>query len=279
MEAMRILIIGLGSIGTRHARNALAMGHEVLAVDPRYTSPGPVSSASDAPWCSRTPEEAYESLRPDAVVVASPPALHFEHASQAIIRGIPTFVEKPLTIDHAEAEVLVSLAQVNGVTLATGFMLRALPQLRGIRLATTNESLLSARFWCHWESKAKTYEWPGVLAETAHELDAAQWLYGPLRDVRVTTLEPYVADIWLHTQEGHEVNLYLTADGRYNYSRGIQMFGTFDCLAQYGQKDIEPCYVEELKAFLDGTPLATGEDGLAAVRLAAQIEAAAKVQT
>ncbi len=64
--------------------------------------------------------EDYRELldRPlDAVIVASPHTLHYEHARAALERGLPVLVEKPMTTNGTEAWELVRLATEKGVEL------------------------------------------------------------------------------------------------------------------------------------------------------------------
>jgi predicted dehydrogenase len=53
----------------------------------------------------------------DAVVVASSPNMHYEHARLALANGLHVLVEKPMTITAAEARELVSLAAEHGKQL------------------------------------------------------------------------------------------------------------------------------------------------------------------
>jgi predicted dehydrogenase len=50
----------------------------------------------------------------DAVVVASPHGLHFEHAQAALTAGLHVLVEKPMTTRARDAQALVDLAQQKG---------------------------------------------------------------------------------------------------------------------------------------------------------------------
>ena len=91
---MKILIVGLGSIGQRHARNLRAIGGdriELLAYRVRGSSPL-LSGTSDP--AGVTPEQAYgirtvtdlgQALeeRPDAAVIANPSSLHLAVARAA----------------------------------------------------------------------------------------------------------------------------------------------------------------------------------------------------
>jgi predicted dehydrogenase len=53
----------------------------------------------------------------DAVIVASPHTLHYQHAAAALARGLHVMVEKPITTSAADARALVDLAREKGVHL------------------------------------------------------------------------------------------------------------------------------------------------------------------
>lgn len=73
---MRVLVIGYGSIGKRHAANIEALGHHVLIHDP------PLGR-----------QQRFKGF--DAAVICSPPALHLKHVAKMARRAIPCLVEKP----------------------------------------------------------------------------------------------------------------------------------------------------------------------------------------
>lgn len=56
----------------------------------------------------------------DAVVLATPAAMHHEHARLALEAGKHALVEKPLALSAAECDDLVAVATANGVTLMVG---------------------------------------------------------------------------------------------------------------------------------------------------------------
>lgn len=59
-----------------------------------------------------------ERTRPDLVVVATPPALHFDHAKAALEAGAHVLCEKPFVPTLAEADQLIALASAKGRLLA-----------------------------------------------------------------------------------------------------------------------------------------------------------------
>ncbi|HEY9828237.1 MAG TPA: Gfo/Idh/MocA family oxidoreductase, partial [Stenomitos sp.] len=56
----------------------------------------------------------------DAVVVATPPALHYPVAKDCLEHGLNVLVEKPLTLNSHDAEELISLANEKQLTLMVG---------------------------------------------------------------------------------------------------------------------------------------------------------------
>ena len=62
-----------------------------------------------------------------AVVIATPAALHCLQAKEAILSGKDVFVEKPLALRYHEGQELVELAEVHGVILMVGHILEYHP--------------------------------------------------------------------------------------------------------------------------------------------------------
>jgi len=64
--------------------------------------------------------DAVLARRPEAVVVSSPHALHHAHAASALEAGAHVLVEKPMTLDPAEARDLVARARRAGRQIIVG---------------------------------------------------------------------------------------------------------------------------------------------------------------
>ncbi|OGL43829.1 MAG: hypothetical protein A2161_10885 [Candidatus Schekmanbacteria bacterium RBG_13_48_7] len=61
------------------------------------------------------------SVQMNAIVIATPPSMHFQHASQALESGLDVLLEKPMTLNHIDGENLVSLAEKNQKILMVGY--------------------------------------------------------------------------------------------------------------------------------------------------------------
>src|ERR1700688_1176432 len=118
---MKALVVGGGSIGSRHLRNL-----QKLKVDHLGLVESDASRREEI--AAELPVKTFSRLHdgldwtPTFVVVATPTHLHAEHALETIRAGLPVFVEKPLShtlagicemADLVEKQKLVSLVGCN----------------------------------------------------------------------------------------------------------------------------------------------------------------------
>ncbi|MFF5565151.1 Gfo/Idh/MocA family protein [Streptomyces sp. NPDC012623] len=71
--------------------------------------------------------ESLLSVDLDAAFVHAPTATHPDIVRQLVAAGVPTYVDKPIAYEYAEAERVVRLADEAGVSLAVGFNRRYAP--------------------------------------------------------------------------------------------------------------------------------------------------------
>ncbi|WP_199566493.1 Gfo/Idh/MocA family protein [Streptomyces corynorhini] len=71
--------------------------------------------------------ESLLSVDLDAAFVHTPTATHTDIVCQLVAAGVPTYVDKPIAYEYADAERVVRLADEGGVSLAVGFNRRYAP--------------------------------------------------------------------------------------------------------------------------------------------------------
>lgn len=210
---MKVLVLGHGSMGKRHAENASALGHAVTVYDPRYSA-------------ERDDEQRFWDDAPDAVVIASPASEHVRQLDVATRLGIPAYVEKPLT--NAET----STASLFGALVTVGYNMR---YLRGVdRMIDWLSSLgtpMHARFYVYCD-RAK---WPGqfyadTLSECSHEIDLAMHILGPATLVSAMCDETSHAwTVLLRHESGCQTTIHI-CDAWPEYERGGEIIGRDDIL-------------------------------------------------
>ncbi len=89
---MKVLVVGLGSMGKRRVRNLLALGVTgITGFDVREDR----RNEAAGKYGIRTSSDVDTALqeRPDAVVISTPPDLHIGYALKAVNAGVPFFSE------------------------------------------------------------------------------------------------------------------------------------------------------------------------------------------
>jgi predicted dehydrogenase len=217
---MRALVVGLGSIGRRHARNwsALKLGPVAVCRQRRLPQPEPLElNAFEYDDLDR----ALERERPDVVFVTNPTALHVPTAIAALDAGAHVFVEKPLGSSLDRVAELLDLACKRGRLLMVAYNLRFHPGL--LRLKTLLDSnavgrLISVRAevgeflpdWHPWEDYRHGYAarrelGGGAVLTFSHELDALCWLLGAPR--RVTAMAAQTSSLDIDVEDVAEIVL------------------------------------------------------------------------
>lgn len=114
-QLIRVGIIGAGLFGQRHARVFSAMpGVDVTAIADLDEQKGqPVAERYSARFYTQY-QDLMESADTDALVIATPDAMHYSIAMEALRTNQAILLEKPMTTDLAEAEAIYSAAMARG---------------------------------------------------------------------------------------------------------------------------------------------------------------------
>lgn len=199
----RLLIVGLGSIGSRHARLARMLLPGVQIVALRHQScQDPQSMGVD--YCVTNLTEALE-FRPQAAVIANPATHHLEVALPLAQAGVHLLIEKPISSSIHRVAELIDTCRLQGTVLMTGYNMRFLPSLQRFRELLGEKlcgRVLSVRaevgqYLPSWRPNsdyrqnvsAKAELGGGVLLELSHEIDYLRWLFGEVEWVNAILLK------------------------------------------------------------------------------------------
>ena len=187
-----IAVLGLGSIGLRHARNALALGETVIGFDPSPERRALLESHGGTTTDSR--DAALDAAA--AAVIASPSDRHEDDLAAAIGAGRHALVEKPLGHRRGRLPELLDQAEAAGLVVAAALNLRVHPCVVLARHALAEGRLgqvlwgrfLAALYLPDWrpgqdwrQGYANDPRTGGAIFDYIHEFDLAAHLLGRFR--------------------------------------------------------------------------------------------------
>jgi predicted dehydrogenase len=134
MNPVRVGIIGCGYWGPNLIRNFVELpGSDVIAVsDLRQERLAHIKSRFPSIKVTQDYEALFH-MGLDGVVIATPPATHYQLARESLLHNLPVMVEKPLTLSSGECLELMRLSRMKGLALMVGHTFEYHPAVRTLR--------------------------------------------------------------------------------------------------------------------------------------------------
>lgn len=193
---MKLLVLGCGSIGRRHALSASMLGLEVSVADADGARAEAVAREIGAAAWREDPAAAL-AAGPEAVVVATPNTLHVAHARAALESGAHVLIEKPVSHDLDGLDDLAALAARQG---KAAFVVCNMRYHKGVEtLWNSREALGAVRYArAHYGNYlpnmrpgadyrnlycSRAASGGGVIFDTIHEIDYLMWFFGSVSEV------------------------------------------------------------------------------------------------
>jgi predicted dehydrogenase len=213
---LHVVVVGCGSIGSRHARNLRTLGVGALALCDLDASRA-LRLATDVGATATGGDLGVllKRFRPDAVLVCTPPVSHLAIARRAIAAGTHVFCEKPLATDLDGIDALETLVAERRRVFMMGMCYRFHPALRRMKVlldAGTIGRVLGATMWAGqylpdwhpWADYRREYSAQralggGVLLDSIHSFDTLRWVLG--EPVEVTGMLARVSDLEIDTED------------------------------------------------------------------------------
>lgn len=188
------LIVGLGSIGRRHATNLKRKYPDARFTIVRHRSErDDLTRQLDARVVGDLADAIDDDV--DLAVLSTPSANHMDALPMLIDRAWPLLVEKPIATAAADCDrVIAQLGSAAPAVRVAGFNLRYLPSLRRMKqlldsgeLGTlTRASFIAGQWLPDWRPgvdyrnsySADARRGGGVELDLSHEFDVARWFFG-----------------------------------------------------------------------------------------------------
>jgi predicted dehydrogenase len=261
---MKGLVVGGGSIGSRHLRNLKELGVAQLGlVEP--------DAARREALAAQVVLRVFPSLAegfdwsPDFVVVATPTDLHAEQTLEAVRRGFAVFVEKPLSHTATNISSIVELVERKKLISLVGCNMRFHPGPAKVKQLLDERRLgriLFARihvgsYLPEWRPgsdyrrnyAARAATGGGCILDCIHEIDLARWYLGEVLSVfccaaHLSSLEIETEDVAIlvcRHEQGSLSEIHLDYVQR-TYERGCQIVGELGSIFwDFGGKSVRWC--------------------------------------
>jgi len=298
---VKAAVVGMGSIGARHARILQTLGCEVSVVSRRPHTEWPVFGSL---------EELLQQNPPEYLVIANGTAEHrktLEQLAKARFTGT-VLVEKPLFEEPME------IPGIPDARVFVGYNLRFHPIFESLHARLQTERVLSVQVYVgqylpDWRPgtdytqsySASRARGGGVLRDLSHELDYLCWLLGPWQAVAAVSGQYGSLDIdsedtvgvLLETSGCPVISLQMNyldrvgrreiiinTDGRTLKADLVagELIDGHDAASMTVSRDYTYRAQHEAIMGADPDPVCTVEEGLETVRLIAAIEKATKAE-
>ncbi len=198
---VRFGIIGMGNMGSSHAKNILAGNVPGLTLTAICDSnPEKLKGYDEAVQTFESADQLFAAGVIDAVLIATP---HYDHTTLGILaleKGLHVLVEKPISVHKADCEKLIAAHTNEKQVFAAMFNQRTNPQYQKLRAMIQSGELgdLKRVQWTitdwfrseyYYQSGGWRATWAGegggvLLNQCPHQLDLWQWLFGMPSNVR-----------------------------------------------------------------------------------------------
>lgn len=251
MHKIKLGIIGMGRMGITHF--SIINSHpevEIIAVaDTSKMTLDLLKKYVSGIQVYKDYKDLIENAKPDAIIVCTPPNLHYEVCKLAYEKGIHVFAEKPFTADVQQAEDLMKLFESKGLVNQVGYVNRFndvfVTVKKYVESGLIGEIIRfkSEMFSCTVSKKEETESWRsfrenggGAVYEiAAHAIDLVDFIIGPPDDIVGTSMNQiyskHVEDIVSSTfiyKNGCSGTLYVNwCDTSYRKpSNKLELFGS-----------------------------------------------------
>jgi predicted dehydrogenase len=193
----RILVVGGGSIGKRHAGNFKQLGAHVGVVDTRADRRAEVAERLGISTYASLDTALKENY--EAIVVGVPTAHHAEVAARSIEAGAHLLIEKPISNSEKDILKVIEAAERKRLVILVGYTYRFWPPLLKLK-ELIDQSIVGRIYfvdivfseylpdWHPWEDyrswfMSKKDLGGGALLDESHAVDMARWLFGEITEV------------------------------------------------------------------------------------------------
>lgn len=192
---VKLAVIGAGAMGQNHIRFIQEEpAAKLVAISDAYAGAKAIATKVQVPFYQDY-HQMMDEIKPDGVIIVTPNNLHLPIAREAVRRGIPTLVEKPISDDLADAEKFVQEIAATKVPVLVGQHRRYNPFVNKAKQIITSGELgqLTVASFHYMIYKNDSYfdvAWRRkkgagpILVNLVHDVDLLRYLIGEIDSVQ-----------------------------------------------------------------------------------------------
>jgi predicted dehydrogenase len=196
-QKLKFLLIGCGTIGTRHAKLASAIGTIDAVCDVIPDRAQKFSKLFQCFGYTSLNEMLQQHPTADALIVCTPNGLHAEHSIAALNKGFHVLCEKPMALTVADGKKMIAAAAKAQRHLMIVKQNRYNPPVIATKQLLEKKKMgkiFSVQINCFWNRSANYYQqssWRGtknmdggvLFTQFSHFVDLLYWYFGPVANV------------------------------------------------------------------------------------------------
>ncbi len=228
---MRTAVIGLGSMGTNHARVYSTLADaELVACSDVFTGAEEKAKSFNANFYASY-KKMLSKEKPETVSICVPTTLHKKVAVECLKRGIHTLVEKPVADTEKNAKSIINAAKKGNAKLTVGHIERFNPVITEIKkyLSANKSKIFSISIERVGPIPPRIKDVGVVLDLGAHDIDLATFL------TKQNIAQVYCTTNSYTNPSKHEDSAHITLD----LANGASVSITTNWLTPYKQRRIE----------------------------------------
>ena len=201
MKKLSIAVVGVGHIGSQHAKHASSLGSLVAACDIKQDLAKTIAEQYQCTPYFSIDELLAGEKNLDLVAVCTPNGLHVEHSIKALKAGCNVLCEKPMATTVRDCERMIHSAEETNRRLFIVKQNRFNPPVKAVKKVIEEGRLgkiFNVQVNCFWNRNREYYtgsDWRGKLkmdggtlfTQYSHFIDLLYWFVGDVEEIRSFT--------------------------------------------------------------------------------------------
>ncbi len=264
MKKLKIIIIGCGRIGNRHAKHIKTYCELVAVCDIIKENADSLGKEYNTSIFYSIEKLLNSNIECDVIAVCTPNGLHAKHSIMSLNKGYNVLCEKPLGINVSECGEMLKAAERNNRRLFAIKQNRFNPPVDAVKKVIDSGKLgkiLSIQLSCFWNRNEDYYNnsWKGTMdldggtlyTQFSHFIDLLYWMIGDIKNTYGFSRNSMHQEIIEFEDSGVvALEFYNGAIGTINYtvnSYGKNMEGSLTIFGEKGTVKIGGQYLNELE--------------------------------